>query len=128
MEEIAIPSFKLWKSHLCMKFIFWLPVLSNSILVNWSGTWWYKKCTRKWIWEFRQLKRRFLCFAKKVHVLVENGTSFYIENLGAHFSIFHDFRNWASFSHHFWIIQMKLQSSITIGIITIIKIKSSLCV
>ena len=32
MEEIAIPSFKLWKSHLCIKFIFWLPILSNSIL------------------------------------------------------------------------------------------------
>ena len=47
--------------------------------------------------------------------------------LSAYFSIFHDFRNWASFSPHFWIIQWKLQSFTNNCITTIFKIKNTVC-
>ena len=53
---------------------------------------------------------------------------FLIENLGTCFSIFQDFRNWASFSLHFLIKQLMLQPFITNGVITIIKIKTTVCV
>ena len=66
-------------------------------------------------------------FCTKGPFSVENGTSFYIENLSAYFSIFHDFRNWASFSHHFWLMKWILQHLITSGIITTFKIKNPLC-
>ena len=46
---------------------------------------------------------------------------------GTYFSNFHDFRNWAQFSLHIWIMQWILQPLITYGIITIIKIKTPLC-
>ena len=58
----------------------------------------------------------------------EKWTIFKIENLGTYFLIFHNFMNWARFSLHFWIIQWMLQPFIANGIITIIKIKNTLCV
>ena len=65
---------------------------------------------------------------KKSFFFNENWTIFEIENLGTYFLIFHSFRNLASFSPHFWIIQWMLQPLIANGIITIIKIKTTLCV
>ena len=41
------------------------------------------------------------CFGQKVHFSVENVPYCEIENLGSSFSIFHNFRNLASFSLHF---------------------------
>ena len=70
----------------------------------------------------------FHVFLGKIHFSVENRPSFSIENLGTYFSIFHDFRSWASFSLHFWIIPWMSQVLITKGIITIVKKKYPLCV
>ena len=64
---------------------------------------------------------------KKLYFSVQNQPYFKLKNLGTYFSIFHNFRNWATFSHHFWIIQLMLKPSITNGIIAILKIKSALC-
>ena len=58
---------------------------------------------------------------------MQNQPYFKLKNLGTYFSIFHNFRNWATFSHHFWTIQLMLQPFITNGIIAILKIKSALC-
>ena len=58
---------------------------------------------------------------------MENRPSFKIVNLGTYFSIFYNFRNLATFSHHFWIIQLTLQPLITNGIIAMLKMKSALC-
>ena len=61
-------------------------------------------------------------------IFSEKRTIFQIENLGTYFLIFHNFRNWASFSLHLWIIQWILQPLIANGIIVVIKIKNTLCV
>ena len=68
---------------------------------------------------------RFLRYGKIVHFSVDNRPSFFIANLGTYFSFFHIFRNWASFSLHFWIVKRILQPLITYGIITIIKINKA---
>ena len=125
VDEKAVPSFESWKSQFYITFIFWF---SNSILVYNSSTWWNKMWTIKWIWEFRQSKSGFLSIEKKVLFSMEMELSFWIENLGTYFSIFHNSRNWASFSLHFWITKRILQPLITYGIITIIKVKTTLCV
>ena len=74
-----------------------------------------------------QTKKKTILFGEKVHFLVKNRLSIQIENLVTQFLIFHNFRNLASFSHHFWIIQWMLQPLINNGIITIIKTKKALC-
>ena len=53
-------------------------------------------------------KVNFKYWGRKVHFSLENGTSFSIENLGTYISICHNFKNWVSFSHHFWITQLML--------------------
>ena len=108
VNKKAVPSHKSWKGHLYKNFIFWLHILFNLILVNCSVSKWNKKWTRMWIWEFRWSKSEFQVLGRKVHFSLENGTSFSIENLGTYISIFHNFKNWVSFSHHFWIIQLML--------------------
>ena len=64
---------------------------------------------------------------EKLYFSVQNQPYFKLKNLGTYFSIFHNFRNWATFSHHFWIIQMILQPLVTNSIIAMLKIKSALC-
>ena len=66
-------------------------------------------------------------WGKKFSFLVENGPSLSLENLSTYLSIFYNFESLASFSHHFWIKQRKLQPMINNGIISIIETKSSLC-
>ena len=74
------------------------------------------------------MKNEFLCIGQKVHFAVKIWTSVSIESLGPYFLIFYDFMNGASFSPHFWMIKWMLQPLIANGIITIIKIKNTLCV
>ena len=127
VDKKAVPSFKPRKSQFNINFITSLHKFSNLILVNYSSSYWNKKWTRQWIWEFSQSKSGFLCIGQKVHFSVENGLSFKIENFCTYLSIFHYFRNWASFSLHFWTIEWMLQPLIANGKTTIFKMKVTVC-
>ena len=72
-------------------------------------------------------KKKSSLFSKKNLYFSAKSAIFQFENLGTYFSIFHNLRNWATFSHHFWIIQLMLQPLITNGIIAMLKMKSALC-
>ena len=64
---------------------------------------------------------------EKVQFSVENRPSFEIENLGTYCSIFHNSKNLASFSLHFWTIQWMLERPITYFINNLFKTKTTVC-
>ena len=71
--------------------------------------------------------RKYSFYLAKGSFLVENGLFLEIEDFSKYFSIFHDFRDWVSFSLHFLIIRWMLQPLITNGITTVFKIKVTVC-
>ena len=77
---------------------------------------------------FQPLNQKKIIFiGQKILFSVKNSQFFKIENLGTYILIFDNFRNWASFSPHFWIIQWKLKPLITNGITVIFKIENTVC-
>ena len=93
---------------------------------------------RLWNYKFRQLKWDAMCsnwdifkspdlLEQKFIFSIENKLLSKIENLTTSYSIFHNFRSWASFFPHFWIIQWMLQPLTTNNVNTTLEKKNSLC-
>ena len=73
------------------------------------------------------LNQFYQFFWQIIDFFFEKRTTFSLENLGTFYSIFHNLRSWASFSHPFWIIRWMLQPLTTNGMKTILEIKGLLC-
>ena len=73
------------------------------------------------------IPRKYNSYLAKGTFLIKNWLSFENENFGLNYSIFHNFRIWASFFAPFCTRKWILQPLTTNGMNTILEIKGSLC-